>query len=262
MLNFFFVFLLGGKKVHPYYRAILNRATALGHTLPSIAIQIKQNQLVDDMVNAGLWSKMDGFWNFYHDGGKTFGYINWINPTSTVAVESGGVTFVALDGISGAAVDYVDTAWSESTHGVNWLLGDSAFFIDIKESGQEAAYICGAQDGTSQYTRIRTRTATDILGVRIDHPNNENTVASLDGSGFWFIGRLVSAVQVWRNGTLFTSFVNTQGPARVVNTHNVLRTNTPGATVSSKTVRCYGVMGRGAGLEQVLYDLFNKYKTP
>lgn len=261
MLNFFFLFLLGGRKIHPFYRAIINRAVSLGYALPSYPVQIKQNQLVYDLVAAGIWAKLDGFWNFYHDGAKAFSFINWINPTSFVATESGTVTFSSLDGIKSGGADYLDTGWSEVTNGINWLLGDSSYMIDIKESAQEAAYICGAQDGSSQFSRFRSRSAADQIGVRIDHQNNENTTASTDGSGVWFIRRLANAVQVWRNGSLFASYTNTVAAAKVTGTHNVLRTNAPAATVSAKTVRAYAVGASLNGLENAFYTIFNTYKT-
>lgn len=261
MLNFHIMLTLGGKKVHPFYRNILSRAAGLGYTPPSLTWQIKQNQLVYDLVGAGVWGKWDGFWNFYHDGSRQFSFINWINPTSTVGTEAGTLTFNSLDGIkqSGGG-EFFDTQWSEAVNGINWQLGDSSFLIDIKENVIDTVYLCGAADGTSQYTRIRTRNTGDTYGVRINHPNNENTGASTDGSGIWFAGRLASAVEVWREGALKNAFTNTPAPARVTATHNVLRTNVSGSTVTTRTVRLYAVGARLAGSEAQIASILNNYK--
>ena len=71
------------------YQAILNRATVVGFTLPGTAQKIKQNQLIVDLKNAGLWSKLGVFYMFKLDtsdgSSPGFTFINWVNPSLTLS---------------------------------------------------------------------------------------------------------------------------------------------------------------------------------
>jgi hypothetical protein len=45
----------------PDYQAVLDYATTQGYTLPSSGQQTLQNQLVVDLKDGGIWSKLDTF---------------------------------------------------------------------------------------------------------------------------------------------------------------------------------------------------------
>jgi hypothetical protein len=70
------------------YQAILNRASALGYTLPSETEKRKQNQLVSDLLNNGLWTNLGQFYMFKQNtsvsGSTGFTMINWITPANSV----------------------------------------------------------------------------------------------------------------------------------------------------------------------------------
>jgi hypothetical protein len=70
------------------YQAILNRGTALGYTLPSETEKRKQNQLVSDLLDNGLWNDLGQFYMFKQDtsisGSTGFTMINWITPANSV----------------------------------------------------------------------------------------------------------------------------------------------------------------------------------
>ena len=70
------------------YTAILNRAAALGLSVPSTTERYKQNQLVYDLKTAGLWTKLGTFYMFKVDttfASPAFTFIDWIEPTSVGA---------------------------------------------------------------------------------------------------------------------------------------------------------------------------------
>jgi hypothetical protein len=71
------------------YQAVLNRAVSLGFDVPAYTQQSKQNQLVVDLKNAGLWTKLSAFYMFRLDtsdgASPGFTFINWITPTATLS---------------------------------------------------------------------------------------------------------------------------------------------------------------------------------
>jgi hypothetical protein len=71
------------------YQAVLDRAGSLGFDVPAYTQQSKQNQLVVDLKNAGLWTKLSAFYMFRLDtsdgASPGFTFINWITPTATIS---------------------------------------------------------------------------------------------------------------------------------------------------------------------------------
>lgn len=78
--------ILGRVKYDRRYSAILNRATALGYTWPSAIIRSYQNQLLIELVNAGIWDLRDYITVFANGGGGGGGFslINWKNPSGAL----------------------------------------------------------------------------------------------------------------------------------------------------------------------------------
>ena len=106
------------------YQAILDYATTQGYTLPSAGQQALQNQLVVDLKDAGVWSKLDTFAVFATDGDSDFALIDWIRLSQYTAVNS--PTFTTNDGFAGNGTSsYIDTNYNPSTSGVNFTLNDA-----------------------------------------------------------------------------------------------------------------------------------------
>jgi hypothetical protein len=70
------------------YQAVLNRSLELGFDTPGHTQRTKQNQLVKDLKNAGLWTKLSAFYMFRLDtsdgASPGFTFINWITPTNAI----------------------------------------------------------------------------------------------------------------------------------------------------------------------------------
>jgi hypothetical protein len=70
------------------YTTILNRASELGFTTPSTTEKNTQNQLITDLKNAGIWSKLGVFYMFALDtstgASPGFTFINWITPSEAI----------------------------------------------------------------------------------------------------------------------------------------------------------------------------------
>jgi hypothetical protein len=70
------------------YQAVLNRANSLGFSLPCFYEQVKQNNLIINLKNAGLWTKLSQFLMFKVDtscASPGFTLINWITPSNSLS---------------------------------------------------------------------------------------------------------------------------------------------------------------------------------
>jgi hypothetical protein len=121
----------------PDYSAILNRATALGYTLPSASVQAKQNTLLTSMKADGVWAKLDVFYVFAQDGGADFGTLNWKNPNANQANIASSPTFVSNGGLMGNGTSsFIDTNFNPFTQGVQYTQNNaSRYFFTHAISG-------------------------------------------------------------------------------------------------------------------------------
>jgi hypothetical protein len=110
----------------PDYQAILDYATTQGYTLPSVGQQALQNQLVVDLKDAGVWSKLDTFAVFATDGNSDFALIDWIRLSQYTAVNS--PTFTTNDGFEGNGTSsYIDTNFNPTIGTNNFTLNNACF---------------------------------------------------------------------------------------------------------------------------------------
>jgi hypothetical protein len=108
------------------YQAVLDYATTQGYTLPSAGQQTLQNQLVVDLKNGGIWSKLDTFAVFATDGDSDFALIDWKRLSDYTAFNS--PTFTTNVGFQGNATSsYIDSNYQPVTDGVNLSLDSTSF---------------------------------------------------------------------------------------------------------------------------------------
>jgi hypothetical protein len=108
------------------YQAVLDYATTQGYTLPSSGQQTLQNQLVVDLKDGGIWSKLDTFAVFATDGDSDFALIDWKRLSDYTAINS--PTFTSNEGFTGNGTSsYIDTNWDPNTQGVNYTQNDACF---------------------------------------------------------------------------------------------------------------------------------------
>lgn len=119
------------------YQAILDKATALGYTLPSDAVKLKQNTLLASLKSTGVWAKLDVFYVFAQDGGSAFGTLNWKNPNANQATLVNAPTFVSNGGLMGNGTSsYIDTNFNPATQGVQYTQNNaSRYFFTHAISG-------------------------------------------------------------------------------------------------------------------------------
>jgi hypothetical protein len=113
---------------------VLDRATVLGYTLPSVGQQVKQNQLVLDLKAAGVWAKLDVMYVFATDGSSDFATLNWKNPSAHQCAVVGTLNFTTNSGFRSV----LNTNFNPATSGVNYTLNDAGRFMWISASGSNA----------------------------------------------------------------------------------------------------------------------------
>lgn len=207
MLNFAQTPILINQHFHPYYRAILERARALGYTLPTPAQQTLQNNLVVWLVNKGIWPKLDLFFVLATNGSADFSRLNWINPLLYELTAVNSPAFASNQGWTGNATDsYLDTGWIPSVNGVNYTLNDASFGCKINSGSASAAYVemgCAvAGNTTSAYIHGRV---SGTVGVRAnDNFTRQTAVAS--PVAFWHVIREhLTSKLLYQNGSLLQS---------------------------------------------------------
>ena len=112
------------------YQAVLNRATALLYTLPSYYQQVLQNQIIIDLKAAGVWAKLDVFYNFANDGSAEFATLNWKNPNLNQASLVNGMAFAGNEGFFGPTSSnaYIDTNFAPSS-GVQYQQNNASRYL-------------------------------------------------------------------------------------------------------------------------------------
>lgn len=193
------------------YQAVLTRATALGYTLPSAAQQIKQNQLVLDLKAAGIWSKLDVFYNFYNDGSKEFATLNWKAPSSYQATLINSPTFTSNQGFTGnGTTSYINTNFNPATNGVNFQNNNASryCYVRIPVTGKYIDGVANGNDlnmgfriGSSQFNYINQDAGSispaavysTTAALKSIHTNSSTSTTCVDGTTVTTHSRTASA---------------------------------------------------------------------
>ena len=126
------------------YQAVLDYATTQGYSLPSASQQILQNQLVVDLKDGGIWSKLDTFGLFATDGSSDFALIDW--KRLSLYTPYNNPTFITNVGFQGNGTNsYINSNYRPSVNGVNYLLNNASFgyycdTIDTNPDGSEGIF--------------------------------------------------------------------------------------------------------------------------
>lgn len=89
-----------GSSYTPEYQAILDYASGAAITLPSEGQQVLQDAFVQELISAGVWSKLDGLWVFATES-EGFSRINWKSPGNyTLITTNNFPTFTSNVGIT------------------------------------------------------------------------------------------------------------------------------------------------------------------
>jgi len=194
----------GGAGFDSSYQDVLNRATALGYTLPDAGNQTLQNQLVVDLKAAGIWSGLDVFYPMLTN--INFARINWKTPASNLITFPGATpTYSTTNGFTGNASSmYLSTNWIPSS-GPNYTLNNAGHGCYIVVNGTDERNIYGtsnAADDSTNAMNLRPRAASGFSNSRINSGQYAAAASVTDSTGFWHIQRLASnSVTHYQNGT-------------------------------------------------------------
>jgi len=232
------------------YQAVLDYATTQGYTLPSASQQLLQNQLVVDLKDGGIWSKLDTFGVFATDGDADFALIDWIRLTDYTAVNS--PSFTTDEGFTGDGVSaYINTNFNPSTSGVNYTLNDASRFIYSTLIGLSTTL-----DGLTITQANCMFSLIGSVGQRINQSTNGTTnTQDFSLSGLKVISRTSSSnVSLWVDNTNENIAVSSVSIAN--ENQLILRRQT---IYGSSIVKIYG-MG-GTILQSDLNNAVNTYIT-
>jgi hypothetical protein len=141
--------IVGGGGFDADYQSILDYGTTQGYTLPSASQQLLQNQLVVDLKNAGIWSKLDTFGVFATDGDSDFALIDWKRVADYTAINS--PTFTTDEGFAGNGTSsFIDTNFNPNTAvgSFNFKLNDASFGVYIKKVITSNTFVFGSYADT------------------------------------------------------------------------------------------------------------------
>lgn len=182
------------------YQAVLNYATTQGYTLPSAGQQLLQNQLVVDLKDGGIWSKLDTFAVFATDGDSDFALIDWKRLSDYTAVNS--PTFTTNQGFQGNATSsYINTNFNLDTNKVNYSLNSASVGVyDI--NNQSGNFVFGAAESVSIRTSGNWNSTTTKF-TRINDGSSAFPSTNITNNGFVMVNRTSSSnLQIYSNGTL------------------------------------------------------------
>jgi hypothetical protein len=184
------------------YQAVLDYATTQGYTLPSASQRLLQEQLVIDLKDAGIWSKLDTFGVFATDGDSDFALIDWIRLSDYTAVNS--PTFNVNEGFEGNGTSsYIDLNYTTDTDWNNVSQDDACLFAyafaDVYPSNG------GIFGGDQLYIQLNPRSSLGTVVTRI-HNTSGGSTSTLNGEGLTIANRSsASSYDVYQRG----SFVQT-----------------------------------------------------
>jgi hypothetical protein len=241
------------------YQAVLDRAVALGYTLPNDSQKIVQNQLVLDLKAGGVWSELDVFYVFATGTGatNTFASLNWKAPTSYQATLNNPLAFATNNGLTASSTGNVSTNFIPSTNGVKYILNNASRFAWVHTAGT------GTIDGVGGSAANRF-TFDGTIPQNINNGTTSNAIGALSGTGLKSINRPANnQIRVFQNTNLSVS--GTSNSSALTTTPQLVFRSL--GAYATHTISVYGMgaslvtAGGNATLNTNLYNAINTYMT-
>lgn len=185
--------------------AIMDRAFGVGYALPSRDQLFKQNKLVRNLVDAGVWTGMRELFIFANDAPNlNYGYINWVNPATTLGFGSGPLSKISNIGVKGNGISAYMAVTNTTT------LAEDSFFMareydNIQAGSIDASVLFGGRSGSgSNLIRCAPRSNSNTFRWTIKE-NEANSAASSDSTGFSTLVGSLSYAKAYKNGVLLQS---------------------------------------------------------
>jgi hypothetical protein len=233
------------------YQAVLDYATTQGYTLPSAGQQLLQNQLVVDLKDGGIWSKLDTFGVFATDGDSDFALIDWIGLSQYTAVNS--PTFTTDEGFQGDGTSsYINTNFNPATQGVNFANNNAGISLYVKIAQTLGVDIFGETSSA-----IRLRNANNVL-QRLNAGSNALAAINMSGTGVLTWNK--NSISNWTFYNNLTQSFNGSFVSVVSPSNNLLILTLNGTTTFSNIQISIVAMGSSLDAENTnLNTHFNSY---
>jgi hypothetical protein len=231
------------------YQAVLNYAITQGYTLPSASQQTKQNKLLVDLKNGGIWSHLDTFALFATDGNSDFALIDWKRLTDYTAVNS--PTFSTNGGFTGNGTSsYIDTNFNPTIGTNNYLLNDAGrfYWVDNRTGAQWEGVTSGGINDS--------RNATSTL-IRINSQALSSNVV-FDVDGFHALNKTSpTTIELFTNTTQYSR--TAASPLNLANSNQFILRG--GGTYNASRFRMYAMGGNLTSENTAFYNALNTYFT-
>lgn len=209
--------LIGGKiSFTQEYQEILQEAIKEGFALPTIDIQVKQDKVIRDLIDEGIWDELDEFY-FLFDSNINFSRINWIEPgratleMTGVGTGSGGanLSYSPDKGIRNTVSGSTNSSWLRSSRLRSKYTGNNAskiIYATIESGNPSIGYDNNGLTGTNS----GFWTTNNTTAQRINQgTNNLNSSVDMTGNGYKAIMRAESnVVTLFNNETQFNRSAN------------------------------------------------------
>lgn len=244
------------------YQAVIDRAKALGLTLPSPAVQIAQNALVDSLMANGIWDSIQVLYVVTGDAAtKEFTKLNWKNPTgSDNLTEIGTCTYAAAGWSGDGSTSALNTNWTPSTEGGVFRLNSCSFGAYIENSGATANKINMGAQGSGGDTRMEEISAGKR--ARINGPAEFSSTGGTT-TGLWHINRSgPTTTNTYLNGTSVASGTASSTTITALPLYLMALNLTGtvfGPTVSTVKYKVFFAGGQLSGKASKLSTLINAY---
>jgi hypothetical protein len=235
------------------YTAVLDRATALGYSLPSESVRTKQNTLLASLKSTGVWAKLDVFYVFAQDGGADFGTLNWKNPNANQSTLVNTPTFVSNGGLQGNGTSsYIDTNYNPATQGVQYTQNNASRYFFTHAIGT------GRFDGNTT-SGINSIALGTLVSQRINAGSNP-AVPSID------INSTANTKSIHRtSSTAVTAYNSTAAQVVVQTSASIASANQwilrSGANSSTHTCAAYGMGASMIAEHSAFIADWNTYKS-
>jgi len=184
-----------GVAVSPYnstYQAILNNASSRGVIQPSANEKTIQNALVKNLIDDGIWARLDAFYmcaNNITDATGGFALINWKNPSSNYGTSTALPSISPKSGFTGnGSTQFVNLNFN-ATAGTNFANPNGSFGVWVGTLAGVASPVIAAGLANN---RIRNGSSI-ISGATVTTPNYTS-------NSFLHLNKTSGAVVSFRNG--------------------------------------------------------------
>lgn len=262
-------FLDTGSSYTSEYQAVLDRATALGYTLPSTATKTAQNQLIVNLKSAGIWSLLDVFYVMMANDATlgNFSLLNWVSPSSYALTATNSPTYAEGGYTGNGSNSYLPSSFNPSTNGVNVTLNSASYFFWCNTNNTESKVMIGGSINIASQYRLMFQPKFDAtnsvgrLNSTADDTINNTTASITTSIGLWHLSRTASTdYNIYQNGTLKVNVVKSSSV--LPNSFEALAVKING-TPSLFSARQISLLGAGSGSinQSTLYTHWNTYKT-